>query len=73
MDPSSGNLYSGPAVDALERQSTEHPKDKPLKRLLKRLVPLTDSEHRDLSAMNIRQRQGWAKARNERKRARQGR
>ena len=70
---SGGHLYSGPVLDALRAQSQAHPQDKPLKRKLKSMIPLTDDEHRDLSAMNIRERQGWAKARNERKRARQAR
>lgn len=70
---SGGHLYSAEAVAALKQQSAEHPKDLPLKRKLKSMLLLSSAEHADLSAMTIRQRQGWAKARNERKRARQGR
>lgn len=68
MDPSSGTIYGGEARAALEKQSAERPKDKPLKRLLKRLIPLGAKDLAAVESMNIWQRKGWAKARNERKR-----
>lgn len=69
MDPSSGIVYSGEAREALERQAAARPQDKPLKRLLKRLIPLSGADLAAVEPMNIRERKGWAKARNERKRA----
>ena len=68
MDARSGQIYSGEAVDALHRQAEANPKDKPLARMLKRLIPLSPKEAVDLSGLNIRDRKDWAKKRNARKR-----
>lgn len=73
MDPNSGQIFSEDAIRALEPRANERVHDNEARKQLARLVPVPAADLEVVEAMNIRQRKQWAKARNERKRARQGR
>lgn len=73
MDPNTGQIFSPGAIRELERQANERVADIEARKLVKRLVPIRETELAAVERMDISQRKDWAKARNERKRRRQGR
>lgn len=56
MDPHSGQLYSSEARAALERQFEQFPEDRALRRKLKRLIPISDVEAKELASMPLTDR-----------------